>query len=74
PASILVTEVGVGTATMTIGTLLAKSTSGAESNTATGTLEAGGTEQFTIGGTLTVTAAQVAAVYEGTFDVTVAYN
>lgn len=60
--------------TMTIGTLLAKSTSGVESHTATGTIEGGGTEQFKIGGTLTVIAAQVAGLYAGTFDVTVAYN
>lgn len=73
PASITVTK-AVTLETMTIGTLLAKSVSGAESNTATGTLEAGGTEQFSIGGTLNVAAAQVAGAYAGTFNVTVAYN
>jgi DNA-binding NarL/FixJ family response regulator len=62
-------------ATMEIEKLLAKSTSGTESNTATGTLMAGdGMESFTIGGTLTVPAGQLAGVYSGTFDVTVAYN
>jgi hypothetical protein len=75
PATITVTETVGGTITMTIGTLLAKSTSGVESHTATGTLIAGaGTESFTVGGTLTVAAAQLAGVYAGTFDVSVAYN
>ena len=73
PGSITVTK-PVTLETMTIGTLLAKSTSGLESNTATGTIEAGGTETFTVGGTLTVDADQVAGAYAGTFDVTVAYN
>jgi hypothetical protein len=73
PATITVTK-AVTLETMTIGTLLAKSTSGVESHTATGTLAAGGTEAFTVGGTLTVIAAQVPGVYAGTFDVTVAYN
>lgn len=59
---------------MTIGTLLAKSTSGTQSHTATGTLGVGGTEQFTIGGTLTVAAGQTVGLYEGTFQVTVVYN
>lgn len=35
---------------------------------------AGGTDAFTVGGTLTVASAQVAGIYTGTFDVTVAYN
>jgi len=74
PSTITVTKTA-GVETMTIGTLLAKSTSGTESHTATGTLIAvAGTESFTVGGTLTVAAAQVAGVYAGTFDVTVAYN
>jgi hypothetical protein len=60
---------------MTIDGLLAKSTSGSESNTATGTLVTGtGTEDFAVGGTLNVSAAQAAGVYAGAFDVTVAYN
>jgi hypothetical protein len=75
PTTITVTETVGGTITMSIGTLLAKSTSGTESNTAIGTLLAGeGTESFTVGGTLTVEAGQLAGVYEGTFKVTVAYN
>jgi hypothetical protein len=35
---------------------------------------ADGTDAFTVGATLTVASAQVAGVYTGTFDVTVAYN
>jgi hypothetical protein len=74
PATITVTHTNTVN-TMTIGTLLAKSTSGVESHTATGTLIAvAGTESFTVGGTLTVVAAQLAGTYAGTFDVTVAYN
>jgi hypothetical protein len=74
PATITVTHTNTVN-TMTVGTLLAKSTSGVESHTATGTLIAvAGTESFTVGGTLTVVAAQLAGVYAGTFNVTVAYN
>ena len=71
PATILVAIVGNS---MTIGTLLAKSASGTESHNATGTLGVGGNEQFTIGGTLNVAAGQADGLYQGTFDVTVAYN
>jgi hypothetical protein len=74
PDDITVTHTDLST-TMTIDNLLAKSTSGTESHTATGTLIAvAGTESFTIGGTLNVEAAQLAGVYSGTFNVTVAYN
>ena len=60
---------------MTIGTLLAKSASGTESHTATGTLGAsGGTEVFTVGGTLAVGATQAVGSYTGTYSVTVNYN
>lgn len=59
---------------MTIGTLLAKSASGTISHYATGTLGIGGTEQFTIGATLTVAAGQAEGLYQGAFDITVAYN
>lgn len=58
---------------MTISSVVALPvSSGAES--VTGTLDAGGNDSFTLGGTLTVAAAQPAGLYEGTFDVTVAYN
>jgi hypothetical protein len=61
--------------TMVIGTLLALPASGIESHTATGTLIAvAGTNSFTVGGTLNVGATQLAGVYAGTFNVTVAYN
>ena len=74
PDDITVTHTDLSTI-MTIDNLLAKSTSGTESHTATGTLLiTAGTESFTVGGTLNVVAAQIAGVYAGTFDVTVAYN
>jgi len=74
PADITVTHTN-NTNTMSIDALLAKSTSGTESHTATGTLVTGtGTESFTVGGTLNVTAAQLAGIYSGTFNVIVAYN
>ncbi len=40
----------------------------------TGTLNNGGTDTFTVGGTLTVGANQASGSYSGTFDVTVNYN
>jgi hypothetical protein len=74
PQSITVTHTDLN-ATMIISKLLAKSASGTESNTATGTLNSSdGTETFTVGGTLTVAAGQLAGEYSGTFDITVAYN
>jgi hypothetical protein len=39
-----------------------------------GTLTAGGTDVFYVGGTLNVDAAQVPGTYTGTFDVTINYN
>jgi len=72
PATITVTK-AVTLETMTIGTLLARTTS-AGADGLTGTLSVGGADGFTVGGTLTVVAAQVAGVYAGAFDVTVAYN
>jgi spore coat protein U-like protein len=58
---------------MTIGTLLAR-TASAGADGLTGTLDGTGADSFTVGGTLSVIAAQVAGTYAGTFDVTVAYN
>jgi hypothetical protein len=58
---------------MTIGTLLSR-TASAGADGLTGTLDGSGADTFTIGGTLTVAAGQVAGLYTGTFDVTVAYN
>ncbi|MFZ4740022.1 MAG: DUF4402 domain-containing protein [Bacteroidales bacterium] len=71
PSSITVTD--GASHNMTIDNLLARTTSAA-ANGLTGTLSGTGTDSFTIGGTLNVAAAQVAAVYSGTFNVTVAYN
>jgi hypothetical protein len=41
---------------------------------ATATLSAGGTTNFTVGGTLTVGASQAAGVYTGTYTVNVNYQ
>jgi len=73
PASITVTETLLGTATMNINNLLARTVS-AGSDGLTGTLSAGGTDSFTVGGTLNVAAGQATGLYTGSFDVTVAYN
>jgi hypothetical protein len=72
PATITVTK-AVTLETMTIGTLLAR-TASAGADGLTGTLDGTGADSFTVGGTLSVIAAQVAGTYAGTFDVTVAYN
>ena len=72
PATITVTK-AVTLETMTIGTLLARF-NGAGADAVTSTLAVGGTDSFTVGGTFTVAAAQVAGTYAGTFNVTVAYN
>ena len=70
PASITVTS---GPSSMTINALLAR-TASAGSDGLTGTLSAGGTDSFTVGGTLNVSQGQATGTYTGTFDVTVAYN
>jgi hypothetical protein len=72
PATITVTK-AVTLETMTISTLLARF-NGAGADAVTSTLAVGGTDSFTVGGTLAVAAAQVAGTYAGTFNVTVAYN
>ena len=71
PGSITVSD--GGGSTMTISNLLARF-NGVGADAVTSTLSAGGTDSFTVGGTLTVAAGQAAAAYAGTFDVTVAYN
>ncbi len=73
PGSITVTETLGGIETMSIGTLLARPAS-AGADQLTGTLDGSGDDSFTVGGTLTVAAAQLVGTYTGTFDVTVAYN
>jgi len=70
PATITVTSGGNN---MTINNLLAR-TASAGADGLTGTLTGGGTDSFTVGGTLVVPAAQPTGAYAGTFDVTVAYN
>jgi hypothetical protein len=72
PASILVTHTNTVN-TMTINTLKAKTLS-AGVDGLTGTLSGTGADSFTVGGSLNVIATQLAGVYSGTFDVTVAYN
>jgi len=76
PATITVTETVGSTATMTISALTVKFGAAAEKTAvaATSVLSATGTDNFIVGGTLTVTAAQVAGIYAGTFPVTVDYN
>lgn len=71
PGSITVTKEGGG-ATMTVNDLKAKPASQPEG--LAGTLSAGGTDSFTVGGTLTVDDAQATGAYTGTFTVTVTYN
>jgi hypothetical protein len=72
PNTITVTET-LGTATMTISLLKARF-DGAGTDAVTSTLSSTGTDSFTLGGTLTVGASQVAGIYAGTFDVSVDYN
>jgi len=72
PSTITVSN-GTPAQDMTINTLLAR-TASAGTNGLTGTLNGSGADSFTIGGTLNVAAAQPAALYNGTFNVTIAYN
>ena len=65
-AAILLTRVA-GTETMSVGTFVSNPTP-------TGTLDGTGTQNVNVGATLTVSNAQVAGVYQGTYAVTVAYN
>jgi len=62
-----------GSESMTVDALKVKTTSSGVDGL-TGTLSATGTDNFTLGGTLNVKAAQIAKLYTGSFDVTVAYN
>lgn len=67
------TSVAAGVRTMDI-TLMKARFNGAVADAVTSALTAGGSDSFTLGGTLTVKAAQVGGIYAGTFDVTVDYN
>lgn len=71
PGTITISYVGYS---MIINNLLAKATSGTQSQNATGTLGSGGSDQFTVGATLNVAAGQEEGLYTGTFQITVAYN
>jgi len=73
PATIVVTETVGSTAVMTINALTARF-NGAAADALVSTLSATGTDDFTVGGTLTVTEAQISGIYAGTFPVTVDYN
>jgi len=64
PTTVTLTKTS-STETMTVSNLY---------HNATGTLDGTGAEAFNVGATLAVAASQVAGVYTGTFDVTVAYN
>ena len=72
PATVVVTET-LGDAVMTISTMTARF-NGAAADAVVSTLSATGTDNFTVGGTLTVDAAQTGGIYAGTFPVTVDYN
>ncbi|OIP84446.1 MAG: hypothetical protein AUK44_02465 [Porphyromonadaceae bacterium CG2_30_38_12] len=69
---VVVTRAG-GIETMTVDNFQARPMSSGSDQT-TGTLDATGTDSFFVGGRLNIAAAQVDGVYEGTFNVTVAYN
>lgn len=73
PTTITVTETTGTLATMTIGTLKARF-NGAGADAVVSTLSTTGTDSFTVGGTLTIAAAQDAGIYAGSFDVSVDYN
>ncbi len=67
-AAVTLTRVGLGaTETMSVGTF-------AHNAGLTPVLSSTGTGSFNVGATLSVSAAQVAGVYNGTFPVTVVYN
>ena len=78
PATITVTETlaTAGVKAMTISDLTVLFNLGTETTGvgATSSLSATGTDNFTVGGTLTVAAAQIGGIYAGTFPVSVDYN
>lgn len=67
------TSVAAGVYTMDITDMKARF-NGAGADAITSALTSGGTDSFTVGGTLTIAAAQVAGIYAGTFNVSVDYN
>jgi hypothetical protein len=75
PSTTTVTNVtsGDGLRSMDITSMLARFNT-EESDATTSTIASDGTDNFSIGGTLTVGADQIAGVYSGTFTVSVDYN
>lgn len=73
PATITVTETTGKAATMVISALKARF-NGALTDAVSSTLSSAGTDNFTVGGTLTIPATPVAGIYDGQFDVSVDYN
>lgn len=75
PATTTVTHTSVSTGvyTMDITSMKARF-NGASADAITSSLNSGGTDSFTVGGTLTIAAAQVGGIYAGTFNVSVDYN
>jgi len=73
PATITVKELVGASATMTISALTARF-NGADVDAITSTLSETGTDNFTVGGKLTIAAAQIGGTYAGTFPVIVDYN
>jgi Domain of unknown function (DUF4402) len=69
---ITVTETLLGVATMSIAPTARFNLAGADALTST--LSGTGTDNFTVGGALTVPASAVGGIYAGTFNVTVDYN
>ena len=77
PATTTVTHtlVGLETGLNTMDITLMKARfNGAGSDATTSTLSTAGTDNFTVGGTLTVGAAQLGGIYAGLFNVSVDYN
>ena len=72
PATITVTETFLGVASMSI--VPAARFNVASKDATESTLSSTGTDNFTVGGVLTVPAAAVGGIYAGTFNVTVDYN
>jgi hypothetical protein len=74
PAADIALTRTTGTETMTVGSFVARPASSVAGDALVGTLDATGSDTFTVGGTLTVGVAQAEGVYVGTFNVTAAYN
>ncbi len=72
PATTTVTNT-TSAATMDV-TLMTARFNGAGADAVTSTLSTEGTDNFTLGGTLSAAGVQTAGTYTGTFDVTVDYN